>query len=78
MSVCGNRIAVRFAYECRDHGGNWMRAYGNENWEFAANGLMQKRFASINDVAISESERLFHWPAGRRSDDHPGLSELEL
>ena len=74
----GNRIAVRFAYECRDDSGNWFRSYGNENWEFDAAGLMQRRFASINDLPIKESERKFHWPLGRRPDDHPGLSELGL
>lgn len=73
-----NRIAVRFAYEWHDLDGNWFRSYGNENWEFDANGLMQTRHASINDLAISESERLFHWPSGRRPDDHPGLTELGL
>lgn len=73
-----NRIAVRFAYEWRDDAGNWFRSYGNENWEFDANGLMQRRFASINDLPISESDRRFHWPLGRRPDDHPGLSELGL
>ena len=73
-----NRIAVRFAYEWHDEDGNWFRSYGNENWEFAADGLMQRRIASINDLAISEAERKFHWPQGRRPDDHPGLSELGL
>ena len=73
-----NHIAVRFAYEWRDHEGNWTRSYGNENWEFDEHGLMQKRFASINDLPILESERKFHWPQGRRPDDHPGLSELGL
>jgi uncharacterized protein len=73
-----NRIAVRFAYEWRDDAGNWFRSYGNENWEFDENGLMQKRFASINDLAITASERKFHWPQGRRPDDHPGLSDLGL
>lgn len=74
----GNRIAVRYAYEWRDDSDNWFRSYGNENWEFAENGLMQSRFASINDLPISEKERKFHWPQGRRPDDHPGLSELGL
>lgn len=74
----GNRIAVRFAYEWRDDAGNWFRAYGNENWEFDENGLMQLRYTSINDLPISEAERKFHWPAGRRPDDHPGLSDLGL
>ncbi|MFZ6799061.1 DUF1348 family protein [Undibacterium sp. Di24W] len=73
-----HRIAVRFAYEWKDETGLWFRSYGNENWEFENNGLMCKRYASINDLAISESERLFHWPQGRRPDDHPGLSELGL
>lgn len=73
-----NRIAVRFAYESCDAAGQWWRSYGNENWEFDAMGLMTYRHASINDLAISESERLFHWPIGRRPDDHPGLSELGL
>jgi nuclear transport factor 2 (NTF2) superfamily protein len=71
-----NRIAVRFAYEWRDDSGNWFRSYGNENWEFDADGLMRKRFASINDVAIQEQDRRFHWPQGRRPDDHPGLSDF--
>lgn len=73
-----NRIAVRFAYEWHDDKGMWFRSYGNENWEFAGNGLMHKRHASINDLAIPESARLFHWPQGRRPDDHPGLTELGL
>ncbi len=73
-----NRIAVRFAYEWRDADGQWFRAYGNENWEFDAQGLMQRRYASINDLAITESERKFHWPQGRRPDEHPGLSALGL
>lgn len=73
-----NRIAVRFAYEWRDDSGNWFRSYGNENWEFDENGLMSKRFACINDLPIVESERMFHWPQGRRPDDHPGLSLLGL
>lgn len=73
-----NRIAVRYAYEFHNGGGQWFRAYGNENWEFAPNGLMQRRHASINDLAIAESDRLFHWPQGRRPDDHPGLSALGL
>jgi nuclear transport factor 2 (NTF2) superfamily protein len=74
----GNRIAVRFAYEWRDDAGNWYRSYGNENWEFDANGLMHRRYASINDLPIKESERKFFWPQGRRPDEHPGLSELGL
>ncbi|WEK46915.1 MAG: nuclear transport factor 2 family protein [Candidatus Andeanibacterium colombiense] len=74
----GNRIAVRFAYEWHDAGGQWHRSYGNENWEFDADGLMARRFASINDLAIAESERKFHWPSGARPADHPGLSVLGL
>ncbi|HSI46438.1 MAG TPA: nuclear transport factor 2 family protein [Methylophilus sp.] len=73
-----NRIAVRYAYESKDDSGNWFRSYGNENWEFGPDGLMINRFASINDLPIKESERLFRWPLGRRPDDHPGLSELGL
>jgi nuclear transport factor 2 (NTF2) superfamily protein len=73
-----NRIAVRFAYEWHNDNGEWFRSYGNENWEFNEQGLMQKRYASINDLAIKESERLFHWPQGRRPDEHPGLSDLGL
>ncbi|MFG2437375.1 DUF1348 family protein [Streptomyces sp. NPDC048508] len=72
----GNRIAVRFAYESHDADGNWFRSYGNENWEFGADGLMTVRHASINDVPITESGRKYHWPLGRRPDDHPGLTEL--
>jgi nuclear transport factor 2 (NTF2) superfamily protein len=73
-----NRIAVRFAYEWHDDSGQWFRSYGNENWEFNGQGLMQKRYASINDLPISASERKFFWPLGRRPDDHPGLAELGL
>lgn len=73
-----DRIAVRFAYESHDVEGDWFRSYGNENWEFDEKGLMKVRHASINDVPIKESERLFHWPLGRRPDGHPGLSELGL
>jgi nuclear transport factor 2 (NTF2) superfamily protein len=73
-----DRIAVRFAYEWHDTSGQWFRSYGNENWEFDGAGLMQRRFASINDLAISEGDRKFHWPLGRRPDDHPGLSDLGL
>ena len=73
-----NRIAVRFAYEWQDDSGQRYRSYGNENWDFAADGLMQRRFASINDLPIAESDRKFHWPLGRRPDDHPGLSDLGL
>ncbi|UTH73556.1 nuclear transport factor 2 family protein [Chromobacterium sp. IIBBL 290-4] len=74
----GNRIAVRFAYEWQDDAGQWHRSYGNENWEFGADGLMTHRHASINDMPIAESERLFFWPLGRRPDDHPGLGDLGL
>jgi nuclear transport factor 2 (NTF2) superfamily protein len=77
-AFAGNRIAVRFAYEWRDTAGAWFRSYGNENWEFTDEGLMQRRIASINDLPIAEAERKFHWPLGRRPDDHPGLSELGL
>jgi len=73
-----NRIAVRFAYEWHDGAGAWCRSYGNENWEFDEAGLMRLRIASINDVPIAATARLFHWPAGRRPDDHPSLSELGL
>lgn len=72
----GNRIAVRFAYEFHDDSGTWFRAYGNENWEFDAEGLMARRIASINEAPIAASDREFHWSLGRRPDDHPGLSEL--
>jgi nuclear transport factor 2 (NTF2) superfamily protein len=74
----GNRIAVRFAYEYRDDSGHWFRAYGNENWQFDAEGLMEVRIASINEHPIAEAERKFHWPLGLRPDDHPGLSDLGL
>ena len=74
----GARIAVRFAYECHDDSGQWYRSFGNENWEFNEHGFMMRRFASINDLPIKESERKFHWPLGRRPDDHPGLSDLGL
>ncbi|WP_295851506.1 nuclear transport factor 2 family protein [uncultured Xylophilus sp.] len=77
-ACAGHRIAVRFAYEWHDDAGNWFRSYGNENWEFADDGLMHRRFASINDRPIRPEERLFHWPLGRRPDDHPGLSALGL
>ena len=73
-----NRIAVRFAYEWHDDSGNWFRSYGNENWEFDEHGLMARRFACINDLPIEAKARLFHWPQGRRPDDHPGLSDLGL
>ena len=74
----GDRIAVRFAYEFHDDSGQWYRAYGNENWEYNAEGIMHHRHASINDVRIEESDRLYRWPQGRRPDDHPGLSDLGL
>ena len=74
----GNRIAVRFAYEWHDENGNWFRSYGNENWQFNAQGLMELRYASINDLQINESERKFFWPLGRRPDENPSLSELGL
>jgi nuclear transport factor 2 (NTF2) superfamily protein len=74
----GNRIAVRFAYEWHDDAGNWYRSYGNENWEFNEQGLMHRRYASINDLPIKEVDRKYHWPLGRRPDDHPGLSDLGL
>lgn len=73
-----DRIAVRFAYEWHDDRGDWFRSYGNENWEFDANGLMQRRFASINDMPIAEADRQFHWPLGRRPVNHPGLTQLGL
>jgi nuclear transport factor 2 (NTF2) superfamily protein len=73
-----NRIAVRFAYEWHDDSGNWFRSYGNENWDFDDNGLMRRRFASINDLPIKESERKYDWPLGRRPDEYPGLSDLGL
>ncbi|MGC4034031.1 MAG: nuclear transport factor 2 family protein [Tepidisphaeraceae bacterium] len=77
-SFHNNRIAVRFCYEWHDAGGQWYRSYGNENWEFADNGLMRARHASINDVPIAETDRKFRWPLGPRPSDHPGLSELGL
>lgn len=77
-TFAGDRIAVRFAYEWRDDSGHWFRSYGNENWEFAADGLMARRFASINDSPITAAERKFHWPLGPRPHDHAGLSELGL
>ena len=73
-----NRIAVRFAYEWHDEAGSWFRSYGNENWQFDINGLMELRYASINDLPITEAERKFFWPLGRRPDEHASLSELEL
>jgi len=77
-SFGGNRIAVRFAYESHDAFGQWYRSYGNENWEFDDTGLSKIRHASINDLAIREQDRLYHWPLGRRPDDHPGLTDLGL
>lgn len=74
----GARIAVRFAYEWHDDSGHWYRSYGNENWEFDAAGLMHHRYASINDLPIQESQRLYHWPLGRRPDEHAGLTDLGL
>lgn len=74
----GNRIAVRFAYEWHDDSSQWYRSYGNENWEFDEEGLMRRRVASINDLPIQPQDRKFHWPRGRRPDDHPGLSDLGL
>ena len=74
----GHRIAVRFAYEWHDDCGQWFRSYGNENWEFNPQGLMTRRYASINDLPIKAAERQFFWPLGRRPDEHPGLSELGL
>ncbi len=74
----GARIAVRFAYEWRDDLDRWFRSFGNENWEFNPQGFMQRRFASINDLPIEEEQRVFHWPLGRRPDDHAGLSDLGL
>jgi uncharacterized protein len=77
-AVNGDRIAVRFAYEWHDDSGRWYRSYGNENWEFDGDGLMRRRYASINDLPISETERKYFWPLGRRPDDHRGLSDLGL
>jgi uncharacterized protein len=74
----GNRIAVRFAYEWHDDSMHWYRSYGNENWEFDDQGYMQRRLASINDLPIAETDRKYHWPLGRRPDNHPGLSDLGL
>lgn len=73
-----NRIAVRFVYEWRDDSGFWFRSYGNENWEFDEGGLMRRRIASINDCPITDDARKFHWPLGRRPDEHPSLGELGL
>jgi nuclear transport factor 2 (NTF2) superfamily protein len=77
-SFTDDRIAVRFAYEWHDDSGSWFRSYGNENWEFDAAGVMQRRFASINDLPITEVDRKYRWPLGQRPDDHPGLSDLGL
>jgi uncharacterized protein len=77
-AYCDNRISVRFAYEWHDAAGNWFRSYGNENWEFDEAGLMQVRIASINDLAITDADRKFHWPQWQRPDDHPSLSDLGL
>ena len=77
-TFAGNRIAVRFAYEWRDDSVQWYRSYGNENWEFEDNGLMRRRIASINDLPIKKEDCKFHWPQGRRPDDHPGLTDLGL
>lgn len=77
-AFAGNRIAVRYAYEWHDNSGSWFRSYGNENWEYDAAGLMQRRHASINDLPINATDRKFHWPLGRRPDDHPSLSDLGL
>ena len=77
-AFAGNRIAVRFAYEWHDDSGHWYRSYGNENWEFNDQGFMQRRVASINDLPIQAADRRFHWPLGRRPDDHPSLSDLGL
>ena len=74
----GNRIAVRFANEYHDDSGNWFRAYGNENWQFDETGLMERRIASINEHQIAEGDRKFHWPLGRRPDNHPSLTEFDL
>jgi uncharacterized protein len=77
-AFAGNRIAVRFAYESHDDSGQWYRSYGNENWEFDEHSLNRLRYACINDLPIKESERLYHWPIGRRPDEHPSLSDLGL
>ena len=77
-AFAGNRIAVRFAYEWHDDSANWFRSYGNENWEFDERGYMCRRIASINDLPITQEARKFHWPLGRRPDDHPGLTDLGL
>ena len=77
-AFAGDRIAVRFAYEWHDDSGQWFRSYGNENWEFNEYGFMMRRYASINDLPIKNSDRKFFWPLGRRPDDHPGLSDCGL
>jgi nuclear transport factor 2 (NTF2) superfamily protein len=77
-TFAGDRIAVRFAYEWHDDSGNWFRSYGNENWAFDETGLMRRRYASINDLPITEQERKYRWPLGPRPEDHPGLSELGI
>ena len=77
-ACAGNRIAVRFAYEWHDDSGQWFRSYGNENWEFNEQGFMKRRFASINDLPIKATDRKFFWSLGRRPDEHPGLSDLDL
>ncbi|WP_034996352.1 nuclear transport factor 2 family protein [Beijerinckia mobilis] len=77
-AVTNERIAVRFAYGWHDEEGQWFRSYGNENWEFDGEGLMHRRYASINDLVIAEEDRKFRWPQGRRPDEHPGLSDLGL
>ena len=77
-ATADDRIAVRFAYEWHDDSGQWFRSYGNENWEFDEQGFMMRRFASINDLPIKAADRKYHWPLGRRPDDHPGLSDLGL
>jgi uncharacterized protein len=77
-AFAGNRIAVRFAYEWHDDSGHWFRSYGNENWEFDEHGLMRIRIASINDLPIAQSERKYHWPLGRRPDEHASLTALAL
>jgi uncharacterized protein len=77
-TFAGNRIAVRFAYEYRDDSGQWFRAYGNENWQFNSEGLMELRYASINERPIAEEDRKFRWPLGPRPAGHPSLSDLGL
>ena len=77
-AIRNNRIAVRYAYEWHDDSGHWFRSYGNENWEYDEHGLMRRRFACINDLPIAQAGRKFHWPLGRRPDDHPGLTALGM